>query len=335
MGCSASVNSPPETKKQTAVVKDAPLASRVTPLTQAKQATAWDKKMERRRSDAAKRQEKQTECGSGPGFNCAASEMQGKRPTMEDAHILNWGGHDFRVFACFDGHGGKTVADFAAREFVSTLQSQPAWAGNKGPALEPEDTKIALRQCFFALDERIRQQEGSVNCGCTAVVVLLTATYVVCANAGDSRCVIQSRGRRVKELSHDHKPNNMSERLRITSGGGTVCGNGRVNGCLAVSRALGDFQFKANSSLAADQQLVSAEPDIIVHQRSQDDAFIVLACDGVWDVMTSKACADAITKKMETGATTSETCEHILDSCSDLQSRDNMSILVVKFDANG
>ena len=93
MGCSASVNSPPETKKQTPVVKDAPLASRVTNLVQSKQATAWDKKMERRRSDAARRQEKQTECGSGPGFNCAASAMQGKRPTMEDAHIMNWGAY--------------------------------------------------------------------------------------------------------------------------------------------------------------------------------------------------------------------------------------------------
>ena len=58
------------------------------------------------------------------------------------------GGHDFRVFACFDGHGGKTVADFAAREFVTTLQSQPAWAGNKGAQSEHLGSLTHLERHF-------------------------------------------------------------------------------------------------------------------------------------------------------------------------------------------
>ena len=73
-------------------------------------------------------------------------------------------------------------------------------------------------------------------------MVLITATEIYCANAGDSRTVMCERGYAV-ELSHDHKPDLPEERSRIIKAGGSV-EDGRVNGMLALSRAIGDFDYK-------------------------------------------------------------------------------------------
>jgi len=80
--------------------------------------------------------------------------------------------------------------------------------------------------------------------------VLVTKDLVICANAGDSRTVISKLGGEPDPLSYDHKPDNELEKARIEAGKGSVQ-NGRVNGALAVSRALGDFEFKGRKELDA------------------------------------------------------------------------------------
>lgn len=88
-------------------------------------------------------------------------------------------------------------------------------------------------------------------------------------------------------MSEDHKPEDPVEHERIKSGGGFVQWN-RVNGELAMSRALGDFRYKQNLEAPLDKQLVICYPDISIHQRNiEQDWLMVLACDGVWDVMTN------------------------------------------------
>lgn len=111
------------------------------------------------------------------------------------------------------------------------------------------------------------------------------------ANAGDSRAVLGYKGE-AKALSNDHKPTNKEETARITAAGGFV-EFGRVNGelggvglCaddpgnLALSRAIGDFEFKQNYTLQPEQQIVTADPEIISHNVDGEEEFIVLACDG-------------------------------------------------------
>ena len=88
--------------------------------------------------------------------------------------------------------------------------------------------------------EYLKQIES--NAGCTATVAFITPMEIYCANSGDSRTVMCERGKAV-ELSKDHKPDLPSERSRILKSGGTV-EDGRVNGALALSRAIGDFDFK-------------------------------------------------------------------------------------------
>lgn len=69
------------------------------------------------------------------------------------------------------------------------------------------------------------------------------------------------------------------EKARITAAGGFV-DFGRVNGNLALSRAVGDFEFKKSADLPPEQQIVTAFPDVAVHTITEDDEFLIVACDG-------------------------------------------------------
>ena len=99
----------------------------------------------------------------------------------------------------------------------------------------------------------------------------------------------------------DHKPYNEVEQRRIEAAGGTVTMR-RVNGDLAVSRALGDFTYKHATHLPATQQQVSPEPEIHVEARTEQDQFVVLACDGIWDVMSNEEVAAFLLEKIADGA---------------------------------
>lgn len=121
--------------------------------------------------------------------------------------------------------------------------------------------------------------------GCTANVVMITKTEIICANAGDSRAVLSKKGK-AKDLSVDHKPDTPSEKRRIERANGFV-EDSRVNGMLALSRSIGDFEYKGNSILKAEDQIITAFPDITVEKITNDTEFIICACDGIWDCMTS------------------------------------------------
>ena len=119
-------------------------------------------------------------------------------------------------------------------------------------------------------------------------------------------------------FSSSSSSGDQTERQRIQEAGGTVLIQ-RVNGSLAVSRALGDFEYKNNSNRRPDQQLVSPEPDITSHPRqlTSDEhvAFIALACDGVWDVITNEELATYILARMNVTDDLSEICNSVLDMC--------------------
>ena len=135
-----------------------------------------------------------------------------------------------------------------------------------------------------------------IMAGCTATSVLITPTEIICANAGDSRTVL-SRGGKCVELSYDHKPDNPDERKRIYSANCFV-EDGRVNGMLALSRALGDFEYKNAKHMRAKEQAVTAFPDIKVVPNNAQVDFILLACDGLWDVMSSEEAVEWVHKNI-------------------------------------
>ena len=293
----------------------------------------------------------------------AASAMQGLRKSMEDAHVITElaGVEHHSLIGVFDGHGGDFTAHFTKDHLVELLLQQPSWiryvSGLKVNMALPALIGNALCEAFVAVDEllckrtlgnttptsefvRVKRlttdtSRGEVGSGCTAVVTVVTPTYVVCANAGDSRSIVCSDVGSSFALSTDHKPTCADEKARIIAAGGFVCEGGRIDGMLAVSRAIGDFEFKTNNQISQLEQKVSCLPEIVIRERQPNDSLLVLACDGVWDVMDNGQCAEALfhfANKSDNALVTA--CEELLDKCLALGSRDNMSIVVANLQSN-
>lgn len=211
--------------------------------------------------------------------------MQGWRSQNEDTHIAELldlpGQQKGMLFGVFDGHGGDKVALDAKKKFTSILIKKTEFC-------EKGDYTKALEQAFRDFDKTLSNQEYANRAGCTACVVLITSNRIYCANSGDSRAVLCS-GNSAKPMSCDHKPNSKLERKRIENADHVVMG-GRVNGELSVSRGFGDFKFKKVSTLNFKQQAVIAHPDVTCSNRSKDDKFIMLACDGIWETISNEEC---------------------------------------------
>ncbi|KAH8283739.1 hypothetical protein KR054_009544, partial [Drosophila jambulina] len=180
-------------------------------------------------------------------------------------------------------------------------------------------------------------EEPGKDSGCTAVVCLLHGRDLYVANAGDSRCVISRKGR-VIEMSLDHKPEDDKEATRIIKAGGRVTLDGRVNGGLNLSRALGDHAYKTNIELPAESQMISALPDIKKLIITPEDEFMVLACDGIWNYMSSEEVVDFVRLRLkEKNKKLSIICEELFDNClapntmGDGTGCDNMTAVIVQF----
>jgi serine/threonine protein phosphatase PrpC len=165
--------------------------------------------------------------------------------------------------------------------------------------------------------------------GSTGIVLVLTPTHIICANTGDSRGILRRNGNTLP-LSFDQKPSNLPERQRITKAKGTVKSK-RVDGDLAVSRAFGDYIYKEDTSLADDKQKVIVVPDLVVYPRNmKEDEFIILACDGIWDVASSTQCSSFVQSLLSEGETDlGNIAEEALDTCLERLSSDNMTLMLV------
>jgi len=92
-------------------------------------------------------------------------------------------------------------------------------------------------------EELEETKQTHIGAGCTSCVCLVTPDKIYCANAGDSRAILATKEGKVIELSHDHKPENDEESKRVYDNNGFIQ-DGRVNGVIAVSRAIGDWEYK-------------------------------------------------------------------------------------------
>lgn len=154
------------------------------------------------------------------------------------------------------------------------------------------------------------------------------------ANIGDSRAVASVAGR-VDPLSIDHKPTCPEEKNRVISAGGWVQFN-RVNGNLALSRAFGDFVFKRNEKRSAIEQIVIAHPDVQTRPLNNKLEFIVMACDGVWDVMTNEEVIEFCRRRLAHHMSPVSICEELITRClaPDCQMGsgigcDNMTVILI------
>eukprot|EP00930_Biecheleria_cincta_P057835 TRINITY_DN43706_c0_g1_i1.p1 TRINITY_DN43706_c0_g1~~TRINITY_DN43706_c0_g1_i1.p1 ORF type:complete len:444 (-),score=57.61 TRINITY_DN43706_c0_g1_i1:266-1597(-) len=300
------------------------------------------------------------------GLLWGVAEMQGWRPTMEDAYIALGSLTGSRskpidehedawstsgLFAVFDGHGGSEISKFCAENLPRIITC--------GNASEPAG---ALYDAFVRLDDVLKHAAATMspaqvghpdNVGCTAVACLVQQDTIIVANAGDSRAVLCRNGKAI-ECSQDHKPGLQTEAARIQRAGGYIVEQNlgtqtihRINGDLSLSRSIGDLRFKKNHQLPFQEQMVSCVPDMFSFNRQLGDEFLVLACDGIWDVLSSQQVVDCV--RMDLDAIRrdelhpSDVVCKLLDSClaSDPMQTggiggDNMTMIIVIFeDANG
>ncbi|KAI3514109.1 hypothetical protein L1887_12427 [Cichorium endivia] len=231
---------------------------------------------------------------SNPKFGVAS--VCGRRRDMEDAVAIHPSFlgiddnniSDIHYFGVYDGHGCSHVA----RRCEDRLHLLVKEEFNK--EMESMDWKKTMERSFRRMDEEVTvwNQEairGDCRCelhapesygvGSTAVVAVLTPEKIIVANCGDSRAVLCRNGRAIP-LSTDHKPDRPDEFDRIQAAGGRVLywDGARVSGVLAMSRAIGDNYLKP---------YVSCEPEVTITDRTSEDDCLILASDGLWDVVSN------------------------------------------------
>lgn len=295
--------------------------------------------------------------GAAAGLPYGVAAVQGRRAYMEDMHqIVNFedrpeadAANLTHFFAVFDGHGGKRAAAWAHAHLVSNLLLELARARTEGAAGSGTDSSpLSVDACtgmldgaavdaFHRTDAAFLRQAAARGMpdGSTAVTCMVQALdaraggkadrRLLVANLGDSRCVMVRADGSALALSSDHKPNRPDERARVQAAGGQVvyAGCWRVQGDLAVSRAFGDAHLKNFG--------VSATPELSAIRLTPRDAFLVLASDGLWDVVDEQQCAASVLRASDPLAAARSLC----DLASTRGSMDNITVLVVSLTASG
>ena len=263
--------------------------------------------------------DKLTDSGEGHGLRYGVSAMQGWRMEMEDAHVCSTnilGLDKGSFFGVFDGHAGSKVSQYCSENLLDCVMEKYKKATGD-PDDDVKSLSSGIRDGFLQLDDKLKLDptwaNGEDRSGTTAIVVMITPEKVFFGNCGDSRALL-CRNETVFLSTTDHKPYNAEERQRIEKAGGTVMMQ-RVNGSLAVSRALGDFDYKRSSELPATEQLVSPEPDITVKDRSVDDQFVLLACDGIFDVMSNEEVVSYVLHHLKLTDDLAKICSDLIDTC--------------------
>merc|ERR1711934_4584 len=243
------------------------------------------------------------------------------RRTMEDAHVYIDGFGDVEhqgYFAIYDGHGGKAAVELVAKRLHEVFLEELNNVENS-ESEEVKDAGIsgAYERAYLRTDEEIQTAEILYS-GTTTVSAFLRregdVRKLYISNCGDARAVL-SRGGTAQRLTKDHKATDDEEVKRIEAVGGFVAG-GRVNGILAVARSLGDRAMK---------QYVSGEPYTADYVLNDDDTHLILACDGVWDVIQDQEAVDLIKEYN----TCEEASKALLIAALNKGSTDNISVMVI------
>ncbi|CAL0334852.1 unnamed protein product [Lupinus luteus] len=225
----------------------------------------------------------------------------GRRRDMEDSVSVHpfFSQQEFHYFAVFDGHGCSHVATMCKERLHQILNEEIREAREKNMELE---WKKVMEKGFGLMDDEVQKRSHSDNqslrCRCelqtphcdavgsTAVVVVVTPEKIIVSNCGDSRAVLCRKGVAIP-LSSDHKPDRPDEMNRVESAGGRVINWDvpRVLGVLSMSRAIGDNYLKP---------YVISEPEVTVTKRSNDDECLILASDGLWDVVSNETACGVV-----------------------------------------
>lgn len=260
----------------------------------------------------------------------------GGRSYMEDFHVLIDDLTDFLArelmlarprafYGVFDGHGGKAAADFASEHLLQHIVEDPAFPDEQAFRRGFQRTDMALERAWAS---------GSCQCdsGTTALTVLVCGNSLVVANAGDCRAVLSRKGKAV-DLSNDQKPSSPAERARIEAAGGFV-EDEYLNGQLGVARALGDWHMqglKNSDPSRSSPSPLTSEPEVSEATLTADDEFMILGCDGLWDVFTSQNAIEYARRRLQQHNDPEQCSRELVAEALRRQTSDNLTVVTVCF----
>ncbi|XP_073050950.1 probable protein phosphatase 2C 22 [Primulina eburnea] len=256
----------------------------------------------------------------------------GSRSSMEDVYICadnmmnDFGKNDGderpgAFYGVFDGHGGKHAADFACYHLPRFIAEDEDF---------PMEIERVIASAFLQTDTAFAEAcalDADLASGTTALAALVIGSSLVVANAGDCRAVLCRRGKAI-EMSRDHKPATFNERMRVEASGGYVY-DGYLNGQLNVSRALGDWHMEGLKR--QDGGPLSAEPEFMSTRLTEEDEFLIIGCDGLWDVFRSQNAVDFARKRLQEHNDPMMCGKDLVEEALKRRSGDNLAVVVVCF----
>eukprot|EP01039_Chlorochromonas_danica_P002129 gene2129-2323_t len=241
---------------------------------------------------------------------------RGGRPYQEDRfHTLKgqMGPIEASLYGVFDGHGGDKAAEYCKQNLLQAIINDPYFESN---------TSRAATNAFFRVDADFssKAKPQGLTDGSTAVVAIIARSHLYVANAGDSRAVIVQKGGKTRSMSLDHRPERKDEESRIRKLGGTLqhWGRWRVQGVLAVSRAIGDVSL---------QPYITCEPELMDKLLDIEDEYLVLATDGLWDVLENEDVAKLVLSSSRENFV--DVAKKLCMEAAIMGSNDNVTALVI------
>jgi len=297
----------------------------------------------------------------GAAFSVADCEVtyglvkeRGPRGEMEDeATVVPSASLGYVYTGVFDGHGGYASAEYLKENLHVAIEKQLAASVAAKESVEQAMVKTfekvdkKLIRYLYKLDDPYEQASGA-----TGTIALVRPEALVVANVGDSRAVL-SRGGRAVDLTEDHRvfgndATVQAEVARVESVGGWVK-DGRVCTILAVSRAFGDYMFKGdakvdmlawgedegfwNKAFSAKTKFtgdpVNCMPHVTEVQLAEEDEFVIVATDGLWDVLSSTSAVAFVRDQLLLGIDIQEVAKRLVTRAVKKKTTDNTSVVIL------
>lgn len=256
-------------------------------------------------------------------LEAGVADAQGMRDEMEDTYhaekvTVKIGGSslEVKISALFDGHGGKGMAEFAKKNLVKHLKKRLGEFNREG--LQDVGVWNALKLALVDLSRSYKENEG----GATANVCLQIGCKVWMANVGDSRAILIKPEGTAVQLTEDQKPHMEKYAKGIEKRGHQVF-MGRLDGVLAVPRAIGDHDAMGGAS---------SRPKITLYElpEGSNSFYLLQACDGIWDVASSDQVGKLAYQQIKKGCSLSVVAADIVKAAFQAGSTDNMTVMLRK-----
>ncbi|XP_040997309.1 probable protein phosphatase 2C 27 isoform X1 [Juglans microcarpa x Juglans regia] len=301
----------------------------------------WDKESSERSSplesiceDAVAVDRKQNLLDFIPALRSGVWSHIGGRDYMEDTHICigdlaeKFGSsllsdEVVSFYGVFDGHGGKGAAQFVRDHLPRVIVEDAHF---------PLELEKVVTRSFIETDAAFAKRcslESSLSSGTTALTAMIYGRSLLVANAGDCRAVLSRRGIAI-ELSRDHRPCCTKERARIESLGGYI-DDGYLNGQLGVTRALGNWHLEGMKGTGERVGPLSAEPELELVTLTQEDEFLIIGSDGLWDVFSSQNSVDFARRQLQEHNDVKLCCRQMVEEALKRGAIDNLTAVMVNF----